>query len=57
MTVRRQQQRSQFTTVTRVRRTTEEMQILYREWQGVLIRLGLSVGLLVLALMLAARFG
>jgi hypothetical protein len=33
------------------------MQILYREWQGVLIRLGLSVGLLVLALMLAARFG
>ena len=33
------------------------MQILRREWQGVLIRLGLSVGLLVLALMLATRFG
>ena len=33
------------------------MQILHREWQGVLIRLGLSVGLLVLALMLATRFG
>jgi len=26
-------------------------------WQGVLIRLGLSVGLLLLALMLASMFG
>ncbi|GAB4530046.1 MAG: hypothetical protein Kow0063_07700 [Anaerolineae bacterium] len=26
-------------------------------WQRLLIRLGLSVGLLILALMLAARFG
>ncbi len=33
------------------------MHILHREWQGVLIRLGLSVGLLLLALALAARFG
>jgi hypothetical protein len=33
------------------------MHILRREWQGVLIRLGLSVGLLLLALALAARFG
>ena len=38
-------------------RRTMEMHILHREWQGVLIRLGLSVGLLLLALALAARFG
>jgi len=28
-----------------------------REWQRLLIRLGLSVGLLVLALILASKFG
>jgi len=33
------------------------MHVLHREWQGLLIRLGLSAGLLVLALALAARFG
>ncbi len=38
-------------------RRSVEMHILHREWQGVLIRLGLSVGLLLLALALAARFG
>ena len=38
-------------------RRSAEMHILHREWQGVLIRLGLSVGLLLLALALAARFG
>jgi hypothetical protein len=32
------------------------MSILQREWQGLLIRLGLTVGLLVLALALASRF-
>ena len=32
------------------------MSMLVREWQGLLIRLGLTVGLLVLALALASRF-
>ncbi len=32
------------------------MSMLLREWQGLLIRLGLTVGLLVLALALASRF-
>ncbi len=32
------------------------MSILLREWQGLLVRLGLTVGLLVLALALASRF-
>jgi hypothetical protein len=32
------------------------MHILPREWQGLVIRLGVSAGLLALALALAARF-
>jgi hypothetical protein len=32
------------------------MSMLLRQWQGLLIRLGLTVGLLVLALALASRF-
>jgi hypothetical protein len=41
--------------MTRISKRTE-MSVLQREWQGVLIRLGLSVGLLALALALASRF-
>jgi hypothetical protein len=32
------------------------MSVLHREWQGLLIRLGLSAGLLALALALASQF-